>query len=172
LEDNDVGPYARSLLSKKILTFDEKNGEIRILGRRLAAIDIADLCRHMDTLVGVRVGETIMSSHLRQSGQEDVAKVRELHPQATPREILDVLIDGDLVQGIGVTKIDFTENMPRSVAFAILNPIVHATEGSALSFVLSYWEGALGSVFNMSFQGRDVSYDSKINVLHCNFVRI
>lgn len=169
--EDDVNLHLRSLLSKKILTFDETNAEIRILGRRFAAVDLADLCRHMDTLVGVRLAETIMSSHLRQSGQEDVSRIRKLSPLATPREIVDVLIDGDLVEGIGVTKVDFTENMASRVEFEMRNPVVHATEGSALSFILSYWEGAFGSIFKGTFEGGDVSYDAKTNILRCHFVR-
>ncbi len=77
--------------SHAILTYDETKGELRIDGRRYAAIDMQNMCRHLDSLVGPKLAETIMNNHERRLGAEDAERIRELNPNAKIEAIIRVL---------------------------------------------------------------------------------
>ncbi len=51
--------------------WDREKGELRILGRRQTAFDAQALCEYLDSLVGVQVGEVIMSNLESRSGKQD-----------------------------------------------------------------------------------------------------
>ena len=146
---------------------DKAKGELRILGRRNAAIDVETLCQHLEGLVGAQVAEVIMNHHEVRLGKEDAARFREQKPQATIGEVVDELIHIDRVSGIGVTKVMLPEGSVGIIALEISNPIVRGTKGAAKALMFSYWCGALNSLLEKELDVKDVTYDEGNNVLRC-----
>ena len=109
------------------IVWDKSKGELRILGKRHTALDAQALCDHMDSLVGPTVAEVIIDNHERRLGKEDAARFRQEQPQATFREIIDLIIETDLLSGAGVTKITIPEEMSGgAILVEIGNPSVRA----------------------------------------------
>jgi hypothetical protein len=157
---------------RRVFDFDDTNGEIRLFGHRYAVVDLESFCRHLDLIVGKKVAAAIVGGHARQAGRDDVAKIRESQPDATVGEIIAALVVGDILSGWGVTKLKRTENQAIPVELDVRNPIVKGAEGTGVLFVLSYWVGALSSLFNQVLEVSNVAYDASLDVLKCRFAVI
>jgi len=146
---------------------DRAKGELRILGRRNAVIDVEALCQHLDGLVGVQVAEVILDNHEVRLGREDAARLRKDKPQAGIRELVDELSHLDLVSGMGVTRAMLPEGLVGDVTLEVSNPILTATRGAAKALIFSYWRGALSFLLGKEKVVKDLTYDDGMNVLRC-----
>jgi hypothetical protein len=106
-----------------ILTYDEAKGELRIDGRRYAAIQVQEMCQHLDSLLGLRLAETAMNNHERRLGAEDAERIRELNPGPKIEDVIGVLIEDDKNAGFGLPKVTITESreQPQSSRRSILS---------------------------------------------------
>ncbi len=152
------------------LAWDKAKGELSVLGRRHVAVDAESLCQHLDALVGVQVAEVIMNNHQIRLGKEDAARARQERPQATVREIVDLLVDADSLSGMGMTKVSLPESPENAIAIQISNPAVRATVGSAKGFVFSYWAAVLSFLLARELEVGDVTYNERDNTLSCQIV--
>ena len=157
---------------RRVFEFDDVNGEILVLGRRYAAVDLENFCQHLDLIVGPKVAGTIVGSHARQVGKEDVDKIHDSQPASSPGEIIEALVVGDILGGFGVTKIRLTEDQAVPVELEVRNPIIKSCSGTGVRFLLSYWEGALSTLFKQVLEMNNVTYDESQNVLRCRFAVI
>jgi len=149
------------------MVLDRTKAELRLFGRRHSAIDPQSLCSHLDLLVGTVVGEVIVNSLETRLGREDGAWMRQTHPQASVRDLIDELIEGDLVSGIGITKVVLPGDPKEPIRIEIWNPVVKGEKGSAKSFLFSWWCGALMSILGRELEVRAVQYDEKANTIRC-----
>lgn len=106
------------------MVLDRTKAELHLFGRRHAAIDPQSLCSHLDLLVGTVVGEVMINSLETRLGQEDGEWMRKTHPNASTRELVDMLIEGDLVSGMGTTKVALSDDPKDPIRVEIWNPIV------------------------------------------------
>ncbi len=148
-------------------------GELRIHGKRYTALDAQALCDHLDSLVGPTVAEVIINNHEYRVGKEDAARFRLERPQATVREIIDTIIETDLLSGVGITKVTIPENPAYEGPFfiEIQNPSVKAAAGAGKALLLSYWCGALSTLFDNEFEAKVISFKEVENVLSAKIVR-
>ena len=157
----------------RFFDFDEANAEILVFGKRCVTIDLEGLCKHLDNLVGERVAATIVGNHCRQTGREHVTDLREaLKGNPTPPtfdEIIEELVEGDILNGYGVVKLKMRDDERVPVEFEMRNPIIKASTGTTVRFLLSYWLGAIGAVLNKTLDATDVTYDPNSEVLKCRF---
>lgn len=149
---------------------DEANSEIRIFNRRHVAMDAEALCRHLETLTGVRVAEVIIGNHESQLGKEDAEEIRKQKPQATVQELLAVIAEGGILSGFGVTKAKLTEGASGDIHLEVSNPAVKSTAGAGKALMFSYWCGALSYFLGKEFEAIDVTYDEQQNMLKCRIV--
>jgi hypothetical protein len=153
------------------MVLDRAKAELRLLGRRQAAVDLEALCDHLDSLVGPVVGEVIMNNLESRLGNEDAARLRERFPNASVDELVGKLAEADLVSGMGITKVALNKAQDVPVTVEIWNPIVKANKGAAKSFLFSWWCGALTSLLGEEMEVRDVHYDEERNVIMCEIAR-
>lgn len=149
---------------------DDARCEIRILGMRHALIDVEALCNRLDLIVGSRVAEVIINQHMSALGREDATRIREEKPQATARQILDILIEADCTTGVGVTKVTAAQGLLDPVEIEVSNPCVRKTVGSAKSFLFSYWCGVLTCLSGRQFRIGYAVYDESRNLTRCQLV--
>ena len=159
--------------SKKVkpvsLAFDDVKAEIKLLNRRYAAIDVAALCRHLDSLAGPKVSETLMNNHERQLGAEDALKLREINPSISLDDAIGILIQNEKITGIGVTQVKLPHTPEEPIHYEIWNPIVASPTGAARSFILSYWAGALSILIGKEVDPTNVTYDPVKNTMECAY---
>lgn len=157
----------------KDIVWDKAKGELRILGQRHTALDAQALCDHLDSLVGPTVAEVIMDNHERRLGKEDAARIRREKPQATLRDIINVITETDILSGAGVTEVTMPESamLEGAIFVKIHNPCVKAASGAAKAFLFSYWCGVLSSLLDNEFEAKDVSYNETENLLTARIVR-
>ena len=160
------------LKAGKLLDFDESNGEIRSLGRRFELVDVVGLCRHLDMLVGEKVAASIVGSYGRESGREDLANLRKNNPNLTLKELIAAFSLSDLLGGYGVSEVSMREDEDVPIELEIRNPIIQASTGTAVKFVLSYWIGGLSDILEKTLEISHNSYDPKENVLRCRLAVI
>jgi hypothetical protein len=153
------------------MVLDREKAELRYLGRRHAAVDAQSLCDYLDSLVGIVVAEVIMSNLETRLGKEDGKRLREINPKATVDELVQELVRGDLLTGIGATKTSLPKDPNDPIKIEIWNPIVKGLRGASKSFLFSYWCGALASLFDHEFEVQAVNYDEKANIMRGNIVR-
>lgn len=152
------------------MLFDRMKGELKVLGHRHIAMDAEALCRHLDALVGVQVAEVIMDNHEFRLGKDDAAKIREERPQATVREVIDLLLEAELLSGIGTNRITLPDTSIDPIITEISNPVVRGIAGASKALMFSYWSGALSFLLKKDLEERDVVYDQDRNVLKCQIV--
>ncbi|HMK83703.1 MAG TPA: hypothetical protein VK503_08295 [Candidatus Bathyarchaeia archaeon] len=157
----------------RFFDFDDANGEIRVFGKRRVTIDLEGLCTHLESLVGERVARTILSNHGRQSGKDKVTGLREIL-RGNPRpptfdEVIEELAAGEVLSGYGVVKLRMREDEAVPVELEMRNPIVKASTGTIVTFILSYWTGSLGALLNKTLDVTNVTYDASIDTLKCQF---
>jgi hypothetical protein len=152
------------------LVWDKEKGELRILGRRQTAMTPQTLCNHLDSLVGIKVAEVIVSNLEYRSGKDETEMFRKEKPQATLSEMVDLLVRYDSLTGVGITKVTLPKNDQDHIIVQISNPSVKGTVGAAKAFLFSYWCGALTTLLNRNLEIEDVAYDEKKNVMTCNIV--
>ncbi|HUK50211.1 MAG TPA: hypothetical protein VLV18_04180 [Terriglobales bacterium] len=141
-----------------------------ILGRRHVSIDIVSLCDHLDVLVGPQVAEVIMKHHEVRLGKEDVAFLRKQHPEASPNEIVEKLVESSRISGVGSVEAKLKDNGPE-LEIIIQNPCLTGTEGSAKSFMFAHWCGALSAIAKGGeFEVMHVTYDPYKKVLRGRIV--
>src|SRR5208337_667484 len=114
-----------------------EKGELRILGIRLIAIDAQTLCNHLDSLVGVKVGEVIMHNLEFRLGKLDAARLKAEKPGATLNDLIEHLRMTDRLTGVGMTTVSLPENFSEPVEVEVANPSVKGTEGAAKSLIFS-----------------------------------
>jgi hypothetical protein len=141
---------------------DRENGEVRILDRRFAVVDIAAFCQRWDALVGVKVAGVQMKSLEYHLGVEDAQGIIRNMPNATPEEIIGYLQETDRISGVGVTKVTRTGE---EVHIEIRNPVVAANEGAAAFFASGWWCGAIDTVLKGRFDVKDTVYDEEKRLL-------
>jgi hypothetical protein len=152
------------------LTYDESRGELRIKGgQRQAAIDVTRLCQHFDTLVGLKVAETIMDSHERRLGREDAERIRSMNPSGKVEDMVRALIEEERSVGLGVAQIRLPESPAEPTKFEVINPIMNADAGAGKGLVLSYWSAALSLFLGRELEATNVHYDSVENTLVADF---
>lgn len=153
------------------MVLDKTKAELRLLGRRQAAVDAQALCDHLDSLVGSVVGEVIMNNLELWLGREDAARLREAFPRASINELVDKLVEVDLVSGMGMTKTTLNKDPNAPITVEIWNPVARGNKGAAKSFLFSWWCGALTSIFGHELEVKSVDYDEKANLMRCEIVR-
>ena len=144
-----------------------ENGELRILGMRLTAIDAQSLCNHLDSLVGTKVGEVIMHNLEFRLGKLDAARLRAERPGTKVNDLVEHLVRTDRLTGVGVTSVRFPETPSQPVNVEVANPSVKGTEGAAKSFIFSYWAGALTALLDKEFDVKNAVYDTEKNLMKC-----
>jgi hypothetical protein len=152
------------------MVLDRTKAELRLLGRRQAAVDLQALCDHLDSLVGFVVGEVIMNNLESRLGKEDGAKVREKFPNASVDELVAKLAEVDLVSGMGITKTTLNKDQNGPIIVEIWNPIVRGSRGAAKSFLFAWWSGALTVILGRELEAKSVHYDENANLMKCEIV--
>ena len=152
------------------LTRDRSRCELRILGKRHVAIDVQALCDQLDLMVGLKVAEVILNQHEFRLGKQDAAEIRAQKPQASVREIVDLLTDAECVSGVGTARLVIPENPPYRVQLEISNPCVKRAVGASKSLLSSYWCGVLTSLLGREFKAESVVYDEARDLLKCEIV--
>jgi hypothetical protein len=155
---------------KECTVWDEKRGEIRILGHRHVAIDVEALCEHLDQLVGAMVAEVMMNQHEFHLGKENATRLRMANPQAAITEIVDMVAEADRLSGVGVTKVTMPQDALGPIEVEVSNPCVRKTTGTAKSILFSYWSGILSSLLSRKIVVGNVVYDADRNILKCTLV--
>ena len=92
------------------IEFDEKRGEVKLLGVRQMIMSMDALCNHLDTLVGDQVAEVIIKNLELQEGKEEAERFLRNHPDAKVEEFLDVMVRYDALSGVGITSVKLSEN--------------------------------------------------------------
>jgi hypothetical protein len=149
------------------MVLDRMKAELYLFGRRHAAIDPQSLCSHLDLLVGTVVGEVMINNLETKLGREDGEWMRKTHPNASTRELVDMLIEGDLVSGMGITKVVLGDDLKDRIRIEIWNPVVKGEKGAAKSFLFSWWCGALMSILGRDLEIKTVQYDEHANTIRC-----
>jgi hypothetical protein len=144
-----------------------EKGELRILGMRLTAIDAQSLCNHLDSLVGVKVGEVIMHNLEFRLGKLDAARLRAEKPGAILNDLVEHLRKTDQLTGVGMTTVKLPDNPGGEVEVEVANPSVKGAMGAAKSFIFSYWAGALTALLDKEFDMKDVEYDNEKDQMKC-----
>jgi len=161
-----VAPRRRDTVDNE-LVLDRTRAELHFFGRRQAVIDPQSLCSHLDSLVGAVVGEVIMNNLETRIGREDGIWVRKTNPTATVRELVDILVDGDLQTGMGMTKVMLSDDPKAPIRIEVWNPAVKGDKGAAKSFLFSWWCGALSVILGRELEVKEAHHDEKANVMKC-----
>ncbi len=142
-----------------------ENGELRILGTRLTAVDAQSLCNHLDALVGVKVGEVIMHNLEFRLGKLDASKLKTARRGASTKDLIAQMITVDRLTGVGLTTVTLPEDPSGSINVEVANPSVKGIDGSAKSFMFSYWAGALTALLEKEFDVKNVVYNEEQNLM-------
>jgi hypothetical protein len=145
------------------LSHDPEKGEVQILDRRFAVVDIAAFCQRWDTLVGRKVAGVQMKNLEYHLGVDDAKAIMRNRPDATVEQLITYLQETDRISGVGVTKV--TRTGDELFHIEIKNPVVAGTEGAAAFFASGWWCGAIDTVLKRRFDVGDPIYDREKNVL-------
>ena len=154
------------------VVLDKAKGELRIFGKRHIAIDAQALCDQLDLMVGPKVAEVMINQHEVRLGKEDVIEMRAERPQATVRELVDLLISADAASGMGITEVAIPQNPPGPIDLQISNPCMKRTSGAGKALLFSYWCGALTELLGTELKVNYVTYDESNDVLKCQFIPV
>ena len=144
---------------------DREKGELRIHGVRFAAIDIKEFCRRLDRLVGPIIAAVQVNSLEVLQGKEDLEAIRKERPDATNKELIDLLVEMDNVAGFGVTTVKADDDYSDPIVLEAFNPFVAAVSGASSAFQTSWWCGAFSSILGRPLEVRNVTYDVERNLL-------
>jgi len=147
-------------------TASEK-GELRILGIRLTAIDAQSMCNHLDSLVGVKVGEVIMHNLEFRLGKLDAARLKAEKSGAALNDLIERLRRADQLTGVGMTTVRLPNNPDEPIGVEVANPSVKGAEGAAKAFIFSYWAGAMTALLDKEFDMKNVVYDNEKDLMKC-----
>ena len=153
------------------LTLDEVRGEVAVLGRRHAVVDIRALLNHLDALVGSQVAEVIARSLEMKLGKEDALRIHQETPKANIAEIIERLIESDRYSGFGLTNIVLTKGNPGRIHVETTNPCLKGTVGAARVFHFAWWAGVVSGLLNREFEIGDVVFDEAKNLISCDLVQ-
>jgi hypothetical protein len=149
------------------IEFDEKRGEVRLLGLRQMVMNMDALCSHLDTLVGNQVAEVIIRNLELQEGKEEAEKFLQNHPDAKVEEFIDLMERYDALSGVGITSVRLSENQDALASIEISNPYIKRTSGSSKSLLFSWWCGALSAILHRELDLNSITYDADSDVLRC-----
>ena len=149
------------------IEFDEKRGEVRLLGLRQMVISMDALCNHLDTLVGSQVAEVIIKNLELQEGKEEAERFLRNHPDAKVEEFVNLMKRYDALSGVGITSVRFSDNQDGFIFVEILNPYIKRTSGSSKSLLFSWWCGALSAILHRELDLESITYDVSRDILKC-----
>lgn len=150
------------------IVIDRAKGELRILGKKLVAVDAEALCRHLDTLVGLPVAEVIIRNHELRLGKEDAERYRKENPNASLEQILDRVKTSDRLSGFGLTE--FTVKPDKSILVEIGNPCVKETTGAGSALLFGYCCGLFSYFFGKEYDAVNVRFNEPKNVLSARLI--
>lgn len=153
------------------LTQDTAKCEIRILGNRHVGIDVQALCDRLDLVLGSRVAGVIMNQHEFRLGKEDAAKIRLEKPQATLREIVDIMVEAERASGVGVINVAAPDKLLGPIELEISNPCVKRAAGASEAFIFSYWCGVFSHLLGKEFKVNYATYDGDRDLLKAEIVQ-
>jgi hypothetical protein len=148
------------------LLHDPEKGQVQILDKRFAVVDIAAFCQRWDDLVGRKVAGVQMKSLEHHLGVDDAEAIMRNTPDATAEQLITYLQETDRISGVGVTNV--TRTGDELFHIEIQNPVVAGTEGAAAFFASGWWCGAMDTVMKRRFDVTDPTYDKEKNVLKFN----
>ena len=149
------------------IEFDEKRGEVKLMGSRQMVIDMDALCSHLDTLVGNQVAEVIVRNLELQEGKNEAERFLRNHPDPNVEEFVDLMRRYDALSGVGITSVKFSEKQSGPIYIEISNPYIKRTAGSSKSLLFSWWCGALSGMLHRELDLESISYDASNDVLKC-----
>jgi hypothetical protein len=152
------------------LSWDKAKGELRLYGHRYTIVDAQALCDHLDSLVGPVVAEVIMNNLESRLGKRDAERAREEKPDGKTSEFIDLMVESDRLQGVGLTEVTLPESQPGPIRIEIANPSVKGTTGAAKAFLFSWWSGALSVLLGKEFEVKNAQYDEKQNIMACEII--
>ena len=152
------------------LVWDKNMGEICILGRRHAAVNMPAFCNHLDSLVGIQVAEVIMHNLEFHLGKEDAARIKTEKTHAKLHEIIENLAQCNRLSGVGLTKVRLPENQLEPIEVEVTNPAVTGVSGAAKAFMFAWWSGAMTILLDKELDLKNVIYDQKMNVKKCQLI--
>ena len=152
------------------IEFDEKRGEVRLLGSRQMVIDMDALCSHLDTLVGNQVSEVIVKNLELQEGKEEADRFLSSHPDAKVEEFIELMKRYDALSGVGITTVKLSENQDGPIFIEIANPYIKRTKGSSKSLLFSWWCGVLSGILHRELDLESITYDASSDVLRCTII--
>ncbi len=146
-------------------SWDKDRGRILILGRRHLAIDAQALCEHVDSLVGSKICEVILNQHEFLLGKEDVVRILQERPTATPQEVIEAISESGRLSGVGITAVSTPPDLNGPVIVEILDPVVKGTSGGAKVLLAAYWCGAISQLFGKPYATKQANYDEARNAM-------
>lgn len=150
--------------------WDREKGELRILGRRDTAMDVQALCDHLDSLVGVQVGEVIINNLEFRLGKQDGDSLRKEKPELTIDELIKYIEEWDRMVGVGASKLTMPQTTGGPILLEVWNPSVKGNQGAAKAFLFSWWAGVLSSLLGKILEYKNVVYDQEKNIMKCEIV--
>ena len=151
------------------ITRDSDKGEISILGRRHAIVDLQALLRHLETLVGSQVAEVIIRSLETRLGRDDATRIRKENPNKTIQEIIESLTESDRVCGFGLTQVTLPQDDAGKAQLEVKNPYLKDNVPAKLLH-FAWWAGVLSGLLDKEFEIGDVNFDESSNSMRGQFV--
>jgi hypothetical protein len=148
---------------------DEAGGEIYVLGRRHAVVDMQALLRHLEILVGGQVAEVIIRSLETGLGKDDADRIRKENPDKTIQQIIEKLTESDRLCGFGLTQVTLPEDGSGRVMLEVKNPYLK-DNGPAKMLHFAWWAGVLSILLNKDFEIADVNFDESSNSMRGHFL--
>jgi len=149
------------------IEFDEKRGEVKLLGLRQMVIDMDALCSHLDTLVGNQVAEVIIKNLELQEGKEEAERFLRNNPDGKVEEFIELMKRYDALSGVGITSVRISENQDGLIFIEISNPYIKRTSGSSKSLLFSWWCGGLSRILHRELDLDSITYDASSDILKC-----
>ena len=151
-------------------SWDRKQGELRIHGRRYLAFDAQPFCEFLDSLIGERVAEVLIKNLQSRYGKEDGLRLRKENPNASLDELIRITTELDRMAGVGVTQASLVGPGSNSIALKISNPSVKGSKGAAKAFFFAWWAGVMSSYLGKDFDYANVVYDQETNTMNCEIL--
>jgi hypothetical protein len=164
-----IRPNGVNQLSEK-LTADGDKGELSILGRRRAVVDLKALLEYLDILVGSQVAEVIVRSLETRLGRNDANRIRQENPGVNIQEIIRKLIAADGHAGFGLTSVSLPEDGSQRIRIEVTNPYLRGRVVAVRLFHFARWAGILGALLNNEFEIESVYYDEGKNTAQCELL--
>lgn len=148
------------------LVSNRKEGELLIRGERRVAVSLQRFLNYLDTLVGEKVASVIIHNLESRLGRDEVKKIRTANPNATTTDIIEFLKEDEAISGVGVVTVTLT-NDSAPIWIEILNPFTRGTSGARMSYLFSYWVGALSELLGKQLEAKQTLTDDQKNSARC-----